>query len=238
METTQTPANMLTGAAAVAKVLPWSYSSLQAYETCPRRVHIVKIQRLIKEPMTQQTIWGNEVHKAMEHAVQGTAGLGERFAAFQPVVDKLRAIPGIIQTERAFGLTASFQPVDYWSPQAWVRGKADVTITQDTQGFLFDYKTGKVKEDPDQLNLFAAVLLAEKPHLKRARTGYIWLAANTVTPAVVEREETPIIWQGFVQRVARMVRSAETGDWPPRPSGLCKEYCPVGRARCEFCGAG
>ena len=221
---------------ALARILPWSYSSLQQYETCPRRVKIIKIDRLLKEPMTEATIWGNEVHKAMELAVKGTNALAPRFTSYQPIVDRLRATPGAIEAERNFALTASFAPTDYWAPDAWVRGKADVTITRAKTGFLFDYKTGKPKEDIDQLNLFAAVLLAEKPHLERAYTGYIWMANNRVDGATVEREAVPIIWQGFSSRVARMVRSAERDDWPPRPSGLCKDYCPVGKSNCEFCG--
>ena len=221
---------------ALARILPWSYSSLQQYETCPRRVKIIKIDRKLKEPMSQQMIWGNEVHKALELALKGTNALGPRFAMYAPIINKLRATPGVIEAERNFALTASFRPTDYWAPDAWVRGKADVTITQAKTGYLFDYKTGKPKEDNDQLNLFAAVLLAEKPHLERARTGYIWLANNKVDASVVERAATPIIWQDFSSRVARMVHSVETDDFPPRPSGLCKDYCPVGKSNCEFCG--
>jgi PD-(D/E)XK nuclease superfamily protein len=218
------------------KCLPWSYSSLQAYETCPRRFKITKIEGKVREAQTAATVWGNEVHKAMELAVKGTNGLTPRFKQYQPIVDMIRKSTGVIEAERKFALTASFTPTDYWAPDAWVRGKADVTIVRNKTGFLFDYKTGKPKEDIDQLNLFAGVLLAEKPHLERAYTGYIWLGHDKTDPALVEREAVPIIWQGFTERVKRMTNSAVKDDFPPRPSGLCKEWCPVGRANCEFCG--
>lgn len=223
---------------AVSRVLPWSYSSLQQYETCPRRVKIIKIDRRLKEPMTESMIWGNDVHQAMEYAVKGTNALAPRFIAYAPIVAKLRGFKGLIETERNFGLTANFAPTSYWAPDAWVRGKIDVSLTSLTTktATIFDYKTGKPKPDVDQLNLFAAALLSEKPYLQRVHTGYIWLAHNKIDSETVEREHVPMIWQGFVQRVARMVHSAEKDDWPPRPSGLCKDYCPVGRANCEFCG--
>jgi len=230
----QTPANV--SPEVLKKILPWSYSSLQQYETCPRRFKITRIQKLIKEPMTQATIWGNEAHKALELALKGTNALPAKFSSYKPMLDRLKATPGIKEAERNFALTAAFTPTDYWSPDAWVRGKADVTITRSKTGFLFDYKTGKPKEDSDQLNLFAAVLLAEKPFLDRAYTGYLWLAHDKVDIGIVEREAVPIIWQGFTSRVARMVRSAERDDFPPKPSGLCKEWCPVGKGNCEFCG--
>lgn len=215
--------------------LPWSYSSLQAFETCPRRVFITKTKG-IREPQTAQTVWGNEVHKALEGAVRGSNGLIPKFKDYQPLVDLIRATPGTIEAERKFALTKNFTPTDYWASDAWVRGKADLTITRTNTGFLFDYKTGKVKEDPDQLNLFAGVLLAEKPFLKRVYTGYLFVAHDKLDPAVVERSGAPIIWQDFTQRVARMARSYTTGDFPPRPSGLCREWCPVGKSNCEHCG--
>ena len=41
---------------------PWSYSSLTSYETCPRRYDLVRNKRVVKEPPTEATIWGNKVH--------------------------------------------------------------------------------------------------------------------------------------------------------------------------------
>jgi CRISPR/Cas system-associated exonuclease Cas4 (RecB family) len=220
----------------MATPIPWSYSSLQQYETCPRRFKLTRIEKKVKEPMSESMTWGNEVHKALELALKGTNGLTPKFVTFQPLVDKLRAAPGEKEAERNFALTSAFTPTDYWAKDAWVRGKADVTITNGTTGFLFDYKTGKPKEDSDQLNLFAAVLFAEKPYLQKVHTGYIWVAHDKIDQAVITKDQVPIIWQGFVPRVQRMVRSVETGDFPPRPSGLCKAWCPVGKALCEFCG--
>lgn len=226
-----------TNAPAPFRVIPWSYSSLQSYETCPRRHRITKLAKLVKEPQTAQLAWGNEVHNALDKAVQGTDGLGARFASYQPIVDKVLSTPGEVTSERNFALTRSFAPVDYWHPEAWVRGKADLTILREKSGFLLDWKTGKVKDDPDQLNLFAAVLLSEKPLLERVYTGFVFLAANKVITKTVERAAAPMIWQGFVQRVARLEHSVKHDDFPPRPSGLCREYCPVGKKHCEFCGA-
>jgi hypothetical protein len=219
-----------------SSILPWSYSSLQAYETCPRRFKITKVQKLVREQMTASTTWGNDVHKALELAVRGTNGLIPKFAPYAPLVKLIREAEGQVEAERKFALTRAFTPTDYWAPDAWVRGKADVTITRQRTGFLFDYKTGKPKEDSDQLNLFAAVLLAEKPFLNRVATAYLWLGNDRVDPAVVDRTQAPIIWQGFVGRVQRMAKSAENDDFPPRPSGLCKDYCPVGKKLCEHCG--
>ncbi len=220
-----------------SRLLPWSYSSLQAYETCPRRFYLTRVAKKVREPQTAATAWGNQVHKALENALNGVAPLEVQYKGFQKVIDTLNAAPGQKLAERNFALTAAFKPTDYWAKDAWVRGKADVTILRSNTGTLLDYKTGKPKEDADQLKLFAGVLLAEQPHLKRVHTGYIWLKNDRVDKETFERDDAPGIWQGFSQRVARMLRSEEKNDFPPKPSGLCREWCPVGKTNCEFCGS-
>lgn len=220
------------------RTIPWSYSSLQSFETCPRRHHITKLAKLVKEPQTPALAWGNAVHGALEKAVLGTEGLGSRFKQYQPVVDKVLATPGQKIAERNFALTKSFKPTDYWASDAYVRGKADLTILREKSGILLDWKTGaKAKDDPSQLNLFAAVLLAEKPAFDYVYTGFVFLGADKIITKKVERAETAIIWQDFTRRVARLEHSAATDDWPPRPSGLCRAYCPVGKKLCEHCGS-
>ena len=49
--------------------MTWSYSSLNAWEQCPRRYHLTRIAKVISEPQTEATLHGNEVHKALENAV-------------------------------------------------------------------------------------------------------------------------------------------------------------------------
>lgn len=228
--------NPLGSSSPLKGIIPWSYSSLSAYETCPRRFQLTRLTKQVKEPQSASMAWGNEVHKALENAVRGTEGLPHRFKAYQPLVSKVMASPGIKEAERNVALTASFRPTDYWAKDAWVRGKIDLTVTLPKSATMLDWKTGKPKQDGDQLKLFAGMILAEKPHIEKVRTGYVWLAHDKIDSAVVERAEAPIIWQNFTHRVARMKNSAERNDFPPRPSGLCKEWCPVGRALCEHCG--
>ena len=224
------------GLTKAARVLPWSISSLTAYETCPKRYYITRIQKAVTEPQTAATLHGNEVHKALELAVKGTHGLPEKYRAYQPLVTKVLAGTGVKEAERKFALTASFRPTDYWAKDAWVRGVIDLTITKTKSALVLDWKTGKPKSDADQLKLTAGVLFAEKPYVDRVRTGYVWLAHDKIVTEEYQRSEVPAIWQEFVPRVARMERSLKLNDFPPRPSGLCREWCPVGRDRCEFCG--
>lgn len=218
-------------------VIPWSYSTLSAYETCPKRFYLTRISKQVSEPQTQATMWGNEVHQALEKAVQGSQALAARFSEYQPIVDRIRATEGQKHTESKFALTASFKPTTFFAKDAWFRGVIDLNIVRPTLAITLDYKTGKVKTDGDQLKLFAATTFAQFPFVERVKTGYVWLAANKITTEQFTKEDVPRIWQEFTPRIRRMEESLSADHWPPKPSGLCKNWCPVGKKLCDFCGS-
>lgn len=125
---------------AATTVVPWSYSSLSAFETCPRRYFLTRISKEVKEPQTEATLWGNTVHKALELAVAGSKPLGANFTQYQPIVDRLRATKGKKFTEQKFGLTSSFRPTEFFGKDVWFRGVLDLVITTPKVGIVTDYK--------------------------------------------------------------------------------------------------
>lgn len=220
----------------MAGVLPWSYSSLNAFETCPRRYYLTRITRQVKEPETEATLHGTEVHKALELAVKGEAPLPEKYLPYKPLVDRVMATPGERVVEHQFALTGSFKPTGFFDSDAWVRGVIDLGIINRKAGVVLDWKTGKVKTDGDQLKLFAVAAFASFDQLQTVKTGYVWLKHGKLTSANFKREDAPGIWQEFLPRVRRMEKAQEADRWPPNPSGLCRAWCPVGRKLCDFCG--
>lgn len=219
-------------------VLPWSYSSLQAFETCSRRFYLTRIKKVVSEPQSEAMLHGNRVHKALELAVGGTQTLGKGYESYQPIVDRLRATSGDKHTEQKFGLTADFKPTTFFGKDVWMRGVLDLTIVKKPQkvAIVLDYKTGKVKTDGDQLKLFAAATFAQYPWLQTVKTGYIWLAEDKTTAKDFTPEDVPVIWQEFMPRIKRMELAEENNKWLPNPSGLCKRHCSVGKRLCEYCG--
>lgn len=214
-------------------VLPWSYSSLQSFENCPRRFYLTRISKQVSDPPGEAARWGNEVHKALELAVGGGYGLGERFAQYQPVVDRLRATEGRKFVEQKFGITNTFAPTKFFDKNVWYRGVIDLQIVRTKTAIAIDYKLGKVKTDGDQLKLFAGATFAMHPHVETVHTKYLWLAADKTSGKSFNRADAPHIWEEFQPRVARMMVAQEKDRWLPNPTGLCR-WCPVGRAHCEF----
>lgn len=220
----------------MAGVLPWSYSSLSAYETCPRRFYLTRIAKVVSEPPSEAMTWGNEVHKALELAVKGTQALSPRFASYGPIVERVRAAQGVKHTEQKFGLTSGYRPTTFFAKDVWFRGVIDLTIVTPKVAVVLDWKTGAVKTDGDQLKLFAASAFAQHPHVETVRTGYAWLKHDKLTTQDFKREDVPVIWQEFIPRIQRMELAQEQDKWLPNPSGLCAKWCPVGRKLCDFCG--
>lgn len=217
-------------------VLPWSYSSLTAFETCPRRFKLIKLTKEVSDPPNEAAAHGNEVHKALENALKDGRPLPEKYAQYQPMVNMVRMRPGKRLVEYKFALTAGFRPTEFFAKDAWCRGVIDAAVLGTKSATVMDWKTGKVKEDHDQLKLFAGVTFAAYPYIEEVRTGYVWLAHNKLTPKTFTKDDTAEIWQEFLPRVQRLTRAAERDDFPPKPSGLCTKWCPVPNSKCEFSG--
>lgn len=216
--------------------LAWSYSSLSAFETCPHRYYLTKVTKQVKEPQTAAMSDGNAAHKAMELCLKGQQALPEKYAKFAPLVERVRATPAKIETERKFALNEAYKETTYFAKDVWLRGVFDVAVVGTKSAALLDWKTGKVKNDVDQLRLFAAAAFKLYPFVEKVSTGYVWLNHGTVHTEKFERDESPGIWQDFGGRVRRIEIAAEKNQWPKQPSGLCRSWCPVGNSLCEHCG--
>lgn len=202
----------------------WTYSHLEAFETCPRQFHAKTVLKRFKFEPTIHTEWGNRVHKAFEGAIAEGTPLPEGMETWQKLADQLRALPGQKLIEKKFAVDANFQTCDYW--HSWSRGNIDLTVIHKSEGVLLDYKTGKPKPS-EQLMLYAGYVFAHYPSLQRIQTGFAWLKTRKIERKTFTRDEVPVIWQEFLPRVRRLELAYEKDAWPARPSGLCNGWCPV-----------
>ena len=206
--------------------MAWSYSLLTAYETCPRRYYHTRVAKDIVEPETQALTWGNAVHKALELRAKENKPLPTGMEQWEPLVAKILAAGGEVFTEKQIALTKSFTPCDWFADDVWVRGVVDIGVVRGPLLVALDYKTGKPKRDSDQLQLFAALLMATYPDCDTVKTGFLWLKTSGIDQARFERGDLPNIWNKFLPRVKALEEAHRTESWPTRPSGLCRNWCP------------
>lgn len=220
------------------KPLVHSWSSINDFENCGYRFYLTRVTKEVKEPQTKALADGNDFHTSIEKAILGEAPLPKRFAHVQPVVSLVKSVPGRKLVEHKFGLDRNWRPTAFFGNDVWIRGKWDLGVVGSKVGVNLDWKTGKIKKDSAQLALFALSMFAEFPYLEAVRTGYVHLGDEKgIIPETFKPEDIPEWKETFAHRIFQIEDANKRNKWSKRPSGLCKEHCPVGRARCEYCGS-
>lgn len=212
----------------------WSFSSLTNFEGCPRRYYYTKEIKEVVEPPTEATEWGIKVHEALEHRIRDKTELPEFAAKWEKYAKPFDKFGESVWAEQQVALTRNFKPTGFFDDDCWYRGVLDVVAKAKGKAIVADWKTGKVKNDHDQLKLFAATAMTIDKAIEEARTMYVWLAHDKVTRKDFKQDDVPAIWSEFTGRVRRLEAAREKDKWLPNPSGLCNGWCPVGRDRCEF----
>lgn len=209
--------------------IKWSHSALKDFEGCARRYHEVKVLKNYPFPDTEQTRYGKQLHEAAELYIKDSTPLPPQFEFIKPVLDSLIARPGRKFTEYEMGLTEELNPCDFKSENVWVRGIADLIIVNDDNytAYVVDYKTGNDKyPDRDQLVLMSLMVFKHFPHVKRVKSGLLFVVKNTMIKHEMSIEEEEFNWWRYRERVARMAACHSNGVWNPNPTPLCP-WCPV-----------
>lgn len=215
----------------------WSYSSLTAFEQCPKRYYHTRVAKDVPDPPGEAAKWGTEVHKHLELRVTEEKPLPEPLQYLEPMMNKILSAPADeVHAEKQYCFNQDFELVPWFSKAAWCRSVIDLEVRKGSNALILDHKTGKRKMDSDQLRLFAAVKMTADKAIKKVTTGFLWLKDNKVDKETYTRDDVPNIWQDYLARVARLEASFESDKWVPKPSGLCKSWCPVGKQRCQYCG--
>lgn len=214
----------------------WSHSALKSYEMCPKKHWHTRIKKDFQEDWGDATSYGDEVHKAMDVRLKHKKELPLGMRHLEEYALSIEKAPGELYTEQRLALNAEFQPTGYFDNDVWVRGQLDVAKVRGSRCVVFDYKTGRRRDDFDQLALMAALMLCHEPKLEVVATAFIWIKDKAVVPRKYRRDELAAIWNTFLPRVNRMELAFKTDDWPAKQNGLCRKHCPV--TTCVFHGGG
>lgn len=225
----------------MSKPFSWSFSKIKNYETCPRKHYEVDVTGNFAEKQAPDSPlqWGMDVHTAMANAIKGTAPLPPTMREYEGWVKRVLKGPGDLYIEQKYAITESLQSTNWRSNTAWYRGIGDVVRVDTDLALVGDWKTGRVKPDDyrPQLFLMAACVFAHFPKVTHVRSEFIWLQEEDCTTSdLFTRESIRQDWSEMLPRVAALKVAYETKNFPPKPSGLCKHYCPV--STCPFHGKG
>lgn len=227
------------------KAFTWSYSKLKNYETCPRRYKAIDVDKSVEQPRGEALDRGDDLHKAMQNRVQGSTPLPPHFIYMEPWAEKLTRVLHplqIIQCELKLSMSRDGIPTSYFDKATWYRGRIDyfrlMPSTGDADfGHVVDYKTGrppKFHTDNTQLMLNAWTIFQHYNTVQECRVDYLWTEYNDTSHEIYKRRDMPDHMEELLPRVSAIEAAHRNDDFPPKPGGLCYEYCDV--ISCEFHG--
>jgi len=178
-----------------------------------------------------------------------TSGFGKKLVAyyvqFRPKVFNpfrlLRKADQILLDEWGPG-RSGFRRITSITKQA-VQPSQCIAVASDAHTFLCGRQfcvthntNGKIGDDNFiQLRLLAAMFSIAQPKYEEFHMEYRWLKhKGASTNLSLTKSEVAETWPELLPRVEIMATAVKEENYPARPSGLCKNYCPV--KSCAHCG--
>lgn len=214
----------------------WSYSKIKNFETCPKRHYHYDIAKDIREAESGALKAGHEMHLAFEDRLRKQKALPLGLAQHEPWITKLIEAPGDNYGEQKLAITKEFKPTAYFSNVAWFRTVIDFCKLRKSDAIIVDYKSGKPAEDETQLALMSATIFHYAQHIKRVKAALLFTSHDVLVPKSYVRSDLPLIWNEILPRVKAVEKAEATQEYPPKPSGLCVNYCGV--TSCPYHGIG
>lgn len=214
----------------------WSFSGLNGFLTCPKQYYHVKVIKDVKETKYEATLWGTLFHETAEIYLTTPTDLPPEFAQYRSYLDQFTGKPGVLRVEQELGIDRNLEPCAFDSPDVWCRGIVDVLNIADGIAMIDDHKTGKRKPDSRQLKLFALLVFVNYPEVHTCHTTFQWVKTGEQDRAIFRRDQMMDMWNDFLPDLKKYAHAFKTETFIERPSGLCKNHCPV--KQCQFCGVG
>lgn len=205
------------------KLPVYSYTFLNTWDICPKQAFHRYVAKDHPFVGTDASKWGNVVHDALDQRLSKGTPLPKEVAKYEYYAAAIAPLGP--RTEWKLGIKRDGSPCDFFADDVWLRGKLDVAAKQNTTAILFDWKTGKKREDPTELEVQALLLHATEPYLTRITGHYVWLQDGVVGKPhdVSNVGETLEVLQDKADEIEQMNR---TGIWPTKQGPLCG-WCPV-----------
>lgn len=213
----------------------WSWSRIEMFEQCPRKFELNNIIKpsnfaFVENDVTKR---GKRVHKDLERALGGEE-LPEDLKHVKPIVDKILAKFKDVQPERQVCWDKDKIASDWFDARRTMfRAELDVLAVNGTEAIIYDWKTGKVRDKPDQLKLYAAVVFMLYPEVQKVHTAFIFVDHQQVRDAIYTRDQFQKIWHSFEERADLILAAHEENRWPPRKNYLCN-WCDATPTQCPY----
>jgi hypothetical protein len=181
------------------------------------------------EPESEAMRYGKLVHKALELRVGKGKPMPLNLKHLEKYAKLLADVTGIKLTEQQLAIDNMFNPSDWFSKETWCRAILDLAIVKGSHAIVFDYKTGRIKDDFTQLRLAGVLLMLHEPEIQTIELCYLWTKEKKITrdEKHLTRNDIKTVILELMPRIKKYETAHRTESFPARPGFLCKKYCPV-----------
>lgn len=203
-----------------------SYSRWRDWRQCAYRAALKHLQKLPEGPEGPALARGNEVHKLAERVILGTLKtVPDELRAFKPELlafKKAKATPEI-----QWGFDRNWNPVDWFDwTNCFLRVKADVFSLVKTAADIWDWKTGRYREEQVdeyklQLELYAPAAMVMAQKAKTVRTVIAFTDQAKQEEETFKSTQLAALKKTWAERFAPMLADKR---FTPTPNEACR-YC-------------
>lgn len=223
----------------LSKPVAWSFSRLDTFMLCPRKLHEISIAKTTPfGEQSQAAKQGDVVHDMLAERLGSDKAFPLGYEFLESVVAPILAVrhEGQIFNKLQLAWDKNLKPCGYkdWD-NCWLRVDYDFAFLRSKQMFIFDWKTGKMEFKELQLKLYAATAFLAFPDVMEVITAFVWLKDRIVDPKTYRREDAQQMWADIFVEVQKLQDANALGIWPATKNKWCN-WCAVKKAgRCpEF----
>lgn len=204
-----------------------SYSGFDLFDTCPKRYNALKVEKSVKSEDSEASAAGTRDHKSLENRLLVGEELPAHLRKAEPVCSLITKSEMIVKPEQEFALTKELEPCDWWHRDAFLRVKADVALYSETTAALLDWKTGKRRPKPFQLELGALTQFVSYPKIKSTEAAFLWLRDDATDRYTFTRDnDYERILTKLRTKAERIDEALEEGVWQAKPGYHCN-WCEL-----------
>lgn len=196
-------------------------------ESCPKRYYHLRVAKDFKSQDSEASLAGDRDHKALETSLKEGAPLPPHLQRHGAIVEAILRSGTDVKAEQELAVTRELVPCDWWHRDVFLRVKADVALYTETTAGLLDWKTGKRRPKPFQLELGALAQWIHSPKIKSTEAAFLWLKEDATDRYTYTREQDfERILTKLHKKVNKLEDIAADGVWPAKPGYHCN-WCEV-----------
>lgn len=217
--------------------LAHSFSRLDMFDTCPKRYNAIVVEKTHKSEDSEASLAGTRDHKFLENRLLSGTALPPHLVRAESVCDAISNSGLIVKAEQEFALSKELEKRSWWDKDVYLRVKSDVALYSETTAAVLDWKTGKRRPKPFQLELAALTQFVNYPTIKSTKAAFLWLKEDATDVYEYTREKDyPRILDKLTTKTERIEEALDEGVWQAKPGFHCnwcelKDTCTSSQAR-------